>query len=199
MIELADGDVLKEWTPEERREDSCRIAGMNPQARDLCDYLFGPAVAGSETRLREFLIYGALSLPTHAFWPAFLETWPSCDITWPYKALLLSVLRKHHRLQSCRAYLQQENARFFDDLPPKVKVSRGCARYRVRGTAWTVNEAIAIKFARGVRFDVEPDRVIATAVIPKEHIFAVFTDREEAEIVLDPRRLRNLRIESFAA
>jgi hypothetical protein len=42
-----------------------------------------------------------------------------------------------------------------------------------------------------------PDPVVATAVIPKEHIFFVTDDRSEKEIVLDPRRLGKLLIEPF--
>jgi hypothetical protein len=34
-----------------------------------------------------------------------------------------------------------------------------------------------------------------SAYIPKEHVFAVFLDREEHEIAVDPRRLRRLKIE----
>jgi hypothetical protein len=39
--------------------------------------------------------------------------------------------------------------------------------------------------------------VIAQALIPKAAIFAVFTERNESELVLDPRRLRRLSISDF--
>jgi hypothetical protein len=39
------------------------------------------------------------------------------------------------------------------------------------------------------------DPVIASAEIPKEHIFFVTDDRNEKEVVLNPRRLRKLVIE----
>jgi hypothetical protein len=131
-------------------------------------------------------------LPTHVFWPSFLYTWSGCDCTWPVKSVLLDMLRYHHRRQRSRAYLLTTAARFFDDLPDIVQVWRGCASFRVRGLSWTTDESVARRFASGMRFDSEVDRVLARGLIPKEHVFAVFTDRDESEIVLDPRRLRQL-------
>ena len=88
-----------------------------------------------------------------------------------------------------------ENGKFFDALPDLVQVYRGCAAYRTRGISWTADRDVGMKFARGIRFDNEPDRVLVEAIIPKQAIFAVFTDRKESEIVLDPEHLRQLRCE----
>jgi hypothetical protein len=40
---------------------------------------------------------------------------------------------------------------------------------------------------------------LVSACIPKEHVFAVFIDREEHEIVADYRRLRRVKIEPAPA
>ena len=42
-----------------------------------------------------------------------------------------------------------------------------------------------------------PKPVIASAVIPKEHIFFVTNERNEKEVVLDYRRLSRLMIEPY--
>jgi hypothetical protein len=42
-----------------------------------------------------------------------------------------------------------------------------------------------------------PDPVIASATIPKQHIIFVNDDRNEAEIVVDPRRLRKLTVSDY--
>jgi hypothetical protein len=40
--------------------------------------------------------------------------------------------------------------------------------------------------------------VIVEALVPKEAIFTVFTERKESEILLDPRRLpRRLRVSTW--
>ena len=71
---------------------------------------------------------------------------------------------------------------------------RGCSRPRVRGVSWTTDRAVAKTFARGHRGIRLPEPVVATAMVPKAAIFATFTERNESEIVLDPRRLRRVRI-----
>jgi hypothetical protein len=150
--------------------DDCYRAGMNPEARDLVDYLFGPAVAGSHVRSRE-LVLKAFGLRTHVFWPVFLATWSGCDATWPEKGWRLQLLRRHAARQSARLYMTAQNATAFHGLPPLVRVYRGCARYRVRGISWTTDKDVALKYARGIRFDAEPDRVLAEAVIQKAHVW----------------------------
>jgi hypothetical protein len=56
---------------------------------------------------------------------------------------------------------------------------------------WTTDRAVAEGFAIGKRYR---NRVptLVHAEIPKPHIFAVFVNREERDIVLNPRRLRKL-------
>ena len=44
-----------------------------------------------------------------------------------------------------------------------------------------------------------PEPVLASAIIPKEHIFFVTNDRSEKEVVLNPRRLRRLVSEPYTA
>ena len=39
-----------------------------------------------------------------------------------------------------------------------------------------------------------PDPILATGLIAKEHIFAVFTDRKESEVLLDPARTQSQRL-----
>jgi hypothetical protein len=128
----------------------CSRIGMNPDARELCDRLFGPDVSGSHTRAWKFVV-ASFSLPTHVFWPSFLYTWSGCDCTWPVKPSMLDMLRYHHRRQRSRAYLSPTAARFFDGLPGIVQVWRGCASYRVRGLSWTIDESVARRFASGMR------------------------------------------------
>lgn len=163
---------------------------MNPQARDICERLI---LFDSQNRTRE-LLYATIVVPTHVFWPVFLEEWTRCDCVWPYKGWFLESLRRNQRRQPARPYMSADAALVYDALPPLLTVYRGCARYRVRGLSWTTDREIAEKFARGIRFDLEPDRVLAQAVIPKAHIFAPFVSRSENEIVLDPRRLRALQV-----
>ena len=57
-----------------------------------------------------------------------------------------------------------------------------------------MERAIAEGFARGHRGIRVPDPLVASALIPTDAIFFVTDDRNEKEIVLNPRRLRRLKL-----
>ena len=73
---------------------------------------------------------------------------------------------------------------FYDSLPNVVPVWRGCDRRRERGMSWTTDRSVAEGFAMGKRC-VNRAPTLVRAEIPKIHIFGVFCDRSEHEIVLD--------------
>jgi hypothetical protein len=137
-------------------------------------------------------------LPPKMFWPVFLETWNVCDCTWPWLQCLIPLLRRAHSQSSAREFMEPEDGEFFDALPNFVQVYRGCARYRSSGISWTTDRAIGMKFARGMRFDNGPNRVLVEASVPKQAIFAALANRKESEIVLDPGHLDQLRYEPVA-
>jgi hypothetical protein len=96
-------------------------------------------------------------------------------------------------------FFSPEQREFFDALPAQVKVFRGCSRLRVRGVAWTTDRTVAEGYARGHRTLRVSEPVVASAIIPKQYIFFVTNDRNEKEVVLNPRRLRRLMIEPYAS
>jgi hypothetical protein len=129
------------------------------------------------------------------FWPVFEIDWPACDASWRYSFWLLECLRRHAH---CKLdYVSLECRAAYDALPDMVEVWRGTDRTRVRGVAWTTHRKVALGFATGMRGGAFPDPVIAHAFIPKQHVFIAYGSECEAEVVLDPRRLRKLTIEPF--
>jgi len=141
------------------------------------------------------VLCGAMALEDdhHERMALFLEYWSICDAPWgPWCPLLAKMLRytlKHVSLPQC---LPEEAREQFNALPPEIEIYRGCQRYRERGLSWTTDLNVAQKFARGVRC-CNSVPTLVSARIPKQHIFGVFTDRDESEIVVDYRRLRRLR------
>jgi hypothetical protein len=121
----------------------------------------------------------------------FQEWGNMCDAPWPWRSIIADILRRACSKISLAEVLSPEERGFFDALPDLVSVFRGCEQGRERGLHWTTSRAIAEKFAIGQRCT-NPRPTLVTAQIPKRHIFAVFANRNEAEIVLDPRRLRRL-------
>jgi hypothetical protein len=122
--------------------------------------------------------------------------------------LLIAALKAHihflcrrFRQASCRLENQLRRLRpaaraWFDTLPPMITVYRGSQRGRERGLSWTTDCTVAEGFAQ-VKRCINSEPTLCTAQIPKRHVFAVFLDRNEREIVLDPRRLRRLQVEPW--
>jgi hypothetical protein len=111
-----------------------------------------------------------------------------CDAPWPWRSDLARELRRALGQVSLREALQPSDLVFYDALPATIAVWRGCERGRERGLSWTVERAVAEGFARGKRC-INRNPTLVRADIPRQHVFAVFTDRNEQEVVLDPRRL----------
>jgi hypothetical protein len=128
----------------------------------------------------------------------FLDSGNACDSPWPWRSILASELRRARAKVDLIDLLGPEATAYFAALPEIVSVWRGCQRGRERGLSWTTDRTIAEGFASGKRC-INSEPTLVSAKIQKWHIFAVFLDRKESEIVLDPRRLRNLRAEALTA
>ena len=121
----------------------------------------------------------------------FLDWGNVCDAPWWNRSSIADMLRQACAEVSMPDLLNPADRCFYDALPRVVQVWRGCEQGRERGLSWTTDRAIAAEFAQGKRCRNKTPTLVH-AEIPKQHILAVFTERQESEIVLDPRRLRRL-------
>ena len=78
-----------------------------------------------------------------------------------------------------------------------VTIYRGCPSERVRGISWTTSLTVAEGFARGHRAIPVPNPVIVSAKVPSEAILAVFVDRNESEVIVDPDTLVDLSVVDY--
>lgn len=147
--------------------------------------------ANSATRLPLMLELLAHEQSHALFWKVLCEVWSSCDCTWHYRRLLLSMMER--RAQSRWRHITAE-MHPAEDWPNLVRVWRGCSRERVRAVSWTLDKEVAAGFARGHRGISVPNPVLASAEIPKTAIFFLAHERQELEVVLDPRKLRSVFI-----
>jgi hypothetical protein len=123
----------------------------------------------------------------------FLTCWSICsDAPSPWRSYLAEELRYTLKYVSLAECLLGEAREWFDSLPPVIEIYRGCQRVRKRGLSWTTDVNVAQEFARAKRCHNSVPTLVS-ALIPKQHVFGVFLDRNENEIVVDPRRLRHLR------
>jgi hypothetical protein len=145
----------------------------------------------------EVLWRAMLFAPTAADTMAVFLCWGnSCDAPWHWRRPIAELLREDCAYVNLADLLSPEAREYYDSLSDPVLVCRGCEQGRERGLHWTTDRAVALKFAKGMRCRNERP-TIAQALIPKAHIFAVFVNRQEHEIVLDPRRLRKISKSPF--
>jgi hypothetical protein len=123
----------------------------------------------------------------------FLEWGNVCDAPWWYRTHIAERLRWALSEINVADFLEPDARAFYDALPPVISGWRGCERGRERGLYWTTDRSIAEGFAQGKRCSNESPTLV-NANIPKQYAFAVFINRSESEIVVDPRRLRKLRV-----
>lgn len=130
--------------------------------------------------------------PSDLFWHALLTAWSGIDDTWSQRVRLLGAMRKHARRLNPHTFMSQEERREFDALPVSITVFRGCSRRRSNSVSWTLRKDVAEGFARGHRGIPVPDPVMASGQITKDGVFAFLLNREEAELLIDPRRVTGL-------
>jgi hypothetical protein len=145
----------------------------------------------------EALWHAVFDEPVEIFWPVFIEWWNACDDTWRWRSILLDTLKYRTTQGAATNFLSAENKAFSDSLPGRFPVFRGSSRARVRGLAWTTDHTVTEGFAHGHRMIPVPDPVVSSAQIDKTAVFFVSVDRGESEVVLNPRRLRRLRVEPY--
>lgn len=161
---------------------------------EILDCLLGQDCGGSENR--GFLMIELLnrSESDEDFWKIFQLGWSISDDIWRYR---VEIKRHLDQRPSAGAYLKKADKTFYDDLPELVTVYRGCSFPRIRGLAWTTDRGVAESFAGGHRQIAVPMAVFAHAKVPKEAIYMVATGRQEAEVVLNWRRLREVSFTRF--
>ena len=93
--------------------------------------------------------------------------------------------------QSDPAFMMEDKELIgYERLPDKFKVYRGVKKNQDhKALSWTLNKDVAKWFS--LRFSDEG--VVYTAEIKKEDVFAVFLNRGELEIVLNYKKLENVR------
>jgi hypothetical protein len=197
--------------PEERRKRRAKIVARARRDRANASRLYreSPTASHRDALLRAIdrqtmfcnsheragILIPALSgEPPEIFWPSFMKVWRACDRAFLWNRRALRLMRKQSRPAS--EFMAPEMREAYDALPGMIEVWRGSNRDRVRHFSWTTKREIAKFFAvdgRGAPF---PDPVIAHAFIPKEHVFYADNGRNEAEIVVEPRQLREVTIEA---
>ena len=172
------------------------------------DYLHYMMTVDSSQRLPALLAINS-RLTNEQYWELVREAWMSAEVTLPDKACWLSLLQSD---RPGRDHLMtQEEHEALSQLPEVIRIFRGCGSHDgIGGLSWTLNRARAKMFAF---YACGPRRlvltanhqgsipVVAEATVAKRYVIAHVLDRQEEEIIVDPRNIdlvearewRNLR------
>ncbi|HXH00318.1 MAG TPA: hypothetical protein VNI79_07900 [Sphingomicrobium sp.] len=148
--------------------------------------LWGPGIESTDS-IEHMLRLLNKAETDELFWRVFQIGWSSCDDTWSWRSWVLNLLT---RRGTVAPFLSGKDKVFYDSLPDLVTIYRGGSAERVRGLAWTTDRNTVAGFARGHRGIAVPNAVIAIAVVEKDAVFTVATDRDEQEVIVNYRRLR---------
>lgn len=111
---------------------------------------------------------------------------PNLDPNWS-KRELVSLFRAIDP----QKLMNDEEYTLFQGLDNVVTIYRGVTSYNaknIKAMSWTLNRDTAEWFAH--RFG--EDGTVYEAQIEKKHIYAIFTGRNESEVIIDPKYLLNL-------
>ena len=89
--------------------------------------------------------------------------------------------------------MDEDELEFFDSLPDTVTIYRGVTSYnnkKLKVLSWTVDPEVAKWFADRYQ---QHGQVYA-ATISKKHILAYFGGRHEAEVIVDPSKLKDIKL-----
>jgi hypothetical protein len=119
------------------------------------------------------------------FWSALGDVWTSTEIPGKYGPWIeLFNFPRPGR----SALMTAEDHVSFSALPDIVRLYRGQIPTKKRGMSWTTDLSIARWFAKRNN-DRDNTAAVFTAEVPKARFLAYFTDRNESEAVIDPRRI----------
>jgi hypothetical protein len=146
----------------------------------------------SYSRAKKLVLEMCAKRSPHERIALFLRYGCICDAPWMYRGYYASILRKAIAQVPLMDVLEEPDREWFESLPGEISIYRGCTKGRERGLHWSTDIEVAKGFAIGKRC-INPQPRLVSADIPKRHVLGVFTERRESEIVVDPRRLRQLR------
>ena len=143
-----------------------------------------------ENRLNPFLDVET-KLSDSEYWRLLADVWTGGEVTYRNRYLWLRLFEKD---RPCRDVLfSDEDKAAFAKLPAEFAVHRG---YRKRfgkwGLSWTLSKETAIFFATKY-FRRSGEGMLLTGHARKEDVLALFTERDEQEIVIRPERVTRTR------
>lgn len=138
-----------------------------------------------------FLKYAMPYLSAEDFSSILATAWVMCEAPHNDSVVNKGDLILMFKSANPAVLMDEDEYEEFKTLDDKVTVYRGVTSYNsknIKALSWTLDQEVAKWFAH--RFD--EDGVIYEAQIDKKYIYALFKDRGESEVIVDPKYLTNI-------
>lgn len=167
--------AYKRRTLAKLRCKACAAEG-DVQVAAVLDWM---GLLNSQERIGELVpFFTETRLTNEEFWRIFLGIWCICDAAYDWSDELADLFFCHG---PCPSHLLPDR-KFYDSLPQELTIYRGADRECIDGAiSWTTDVNVAERFARGHRFILNPDPVVAVAT--KNKIYAATNNRNESEVL----------------
>ena len=162
------------------------------------DFSFFINLFGSHQRLQVFLAIEA-HLTDEEYWPLLREVWQFEDLFFPHKEIWFRLLTSSRFGRE--QIMETADREALEQMSAELEIFRGYTRSGHNGLSWTLSEATADLFAQlanGPRMQWFGNKPGVGKVISgkcrKTDVIAFFTDRDENEIVIDPKKVYSTRV-----
>lgn len=128
------------------------------------------------------------------------ENWSACDHQ-DHKSMTLASSIEEETIfgspVSFREFLTHEEFQWINGLGKTFRIYRGCDESVIAGASWTTNHKVADSFARGLRGCTHDTPVIVSATCDMGDVLLAIDDREEKEIIINPKNLSDVLVTPF--
>ncbi len=144
-------------------------------------------------RLEAFLDFDWVKKKGKGFWEQLRFVYTDSEGTGTDKDIWLLLFQG--KWPNREKLMDSKELKYLEKLPDEIPIFRGCPSNKTSGISWTTEEAKALWFAERYNFKVkkppfDKDCVVVSGVIAKSDILAVFLNRNEFEIVVDPKKVK---------
>ena len=108
------------------------------------------------------------------------EEWSGCDNIFEFLPELEAIFTCD--IGPFQQMMNEEENKYYQELPDLVRIYRGCGEHNIRGACWTLDPEVAKQFPFQNRY-LQANPLLVTAEVGKDHIVAVKLDRQEAEVI----------------
>jgi hypothetical protein len=129
------------------------------------------------------------------YWLLLRDVWIDSENIWQWGTKNLRALLEADRPGRAEGLMDEMERANIAQMTQEVTIYRGYVggRGTQKGWSWTLNPRKAEWFAQRISGSGDT-MAVATATINKDDIIALFHGRQEAEVIIDPRRLRRIKV-----